>query len=877
MSKHFLLLLLLFFLRFAVLAADDSSASSNSPVIPYLTAAEEAKTFELKPGYHLQLVVGDPVIKEPVLAVFDGNGRMYVAEMRSYMQNIDGTGQFTPTGRISMHWSSKGDGVYDRHTVFADNLILPRMILPLDDSVLVNETGSDTIWRFRDTNGDGVADVKEVFRAGGPRGENLEHQPSGLIWGLDNWLYMAVNNYRLRQRGTNIVSEPTGDNRGQWGLTQDDFGRTFFVNAGYEAGPVCFQTPVIYAARDAEGEFAGDYMSVWPLVGTADYQGGLVRVRPTDKTLNHFTGVCGQEVYRGDRLPADLRGDLLFAEPVGRLIRRSKVTIDEGFTILSNPYESEHSEFIRSTDPNFRPVNLITAPDGTLYIVDMYRGVIQESAWVGPGSYLRGKVQELQLDKNIGRGRIWRLVHDGFQPGPQPHMLDEKPAQLVPHLENPNGWWRLTAQKLLVLRGDKSVVPALLKMARTDAEPLARIHALWTLEGLDSLNAPLLREKFADANPEVRVAAIRVSESLYQTGDHSLTPAVLQLINDSDPNVVLQVMMTALYLKWPDAKTLVASTVASNPALGIKKIGPLLTEGIVPPVFPSQFTAADQALLTHGEQIYRQLCFACHAPDGRGTPLSGGAPGATMAPSLRGGRIANGPREGAINAVLKGLTGPLDGRTFNAQMVPMQASDDEWIASVVSYVRNSFGNSAGMVSPADVARVRTVFTNRMTPWTIPELTATLPKPLADRWRWKVSASHNSRAAALALDDDLKSRYDTGAPQAPGMWFQVQFSKPTAVGGLALDNRGSPQDFPRGWEVRLSDDGVKWSDAVAAGHGTGAQTEIQFLPARTRFIRVILTASAPGRYWSIHDLQVLSPPPAVPSATVVEKPKSSVYE
>ena len=123
--------------------------------------------------------------------------------------------------------------------------------------------------------------------------------------------------------------------------------------------------------------------------------------------------------------------------------------------LMTNP------EFIRSTDPNFRPVNVSTAPDGTLYIVDMYRGIIQEGNWVRPGSYLRPVVQKFQLDKNFGRGRIWRLVHQDFKPGAQPRMLDETPAQLVAHLEHPNGWWRTTAQKLLVLRQDKSVVPAL--------------------------------------------------------------------------------------------------------------------------------------------------------------------------------------------------------------------------------------------------------------------------------------------------------------------------------------------------------------------------------------------------------------------------------
>ncbi len=181
-----------------------------------------------------------------------------------------------------------------------------------------------------------------------------------------------------------------------------------------------------------------------------------------------------------------------------------------------------------------------------------------------------------------------------------------------------------------------------------------------------------------------------------------------------------------------------------------------------------------------------------------------------------------------------------------------------------------------MIAPADVARVRVAFTNRFTPWTITELLATLPRPLADRWRWKASASDNPRAAALAIDGDPKSRYDTRVPQAPGMWFQIRFPWETAVGGLVLDAGDSPGDFPCGYEVRLSDDGVKWTAPVAAGHGTGARTEVLFAPARTRYLRITLTASAPGRNWSIGELQVVPPAPLA-SQSPAAQPKPSIYE
>ena len=581
----------------AVVKNKPPATSSNAPaasLIPYLTAAQEAKTFDIRDDYKMELVLSDPIIREPVAVAFDGDGRMFVAEMRTYMQDIDGRNQLTPKSCVSVHWSSKHNGVYDKHAIFADNLILPRMIMALgDEGVLINETDTDDIYLYRDTKHDGVADKKELWHRGGGRGGNLEHQASGMVWSLDNWIYTAVNSYRLRVKGNQVIQENIPANGGQWGITQDDYGKTWNCNAGYEVGPEQYLVPIMYGQYHFPNEMPStEFVEVWPLVGLADYQGGLSRVRPSDKTLNHFTGTCGPDIYRGDRLPADLRGDLLFCEPVGRLIRRSKLVDHQAFTELVNAYQSQHSEFIRSTDPNFRPVNLATAPDGSLYVVDMYRGIIQESAWVNPGSYLRGIVEQYHLDRNFGRGRIWRLTHKGYTPGPQPHMLHETPAQLVKHIEHPNGWWRDTAQKLLVLKGDKSVVPALLNLTRTHPNNVVRVQALWTLEGLDSIDPPLIRERMKDKDAKVRAAAIRVSETLYKAGDHSLVPDIEALAKDPDPNVVLQALVTANLYKWPGWDKLVISTVKENHAYGIQRITSVFmpkeqpAPGTQPPVAP---------------------------------------------------------------------------------------------------------------------------------------------------------------------------------------------------------------------------------------------------------------------------------------------------
>ncbi len=838
-----------------VRAAVPPADTTPSAPVPYLSPEAEAKTFVLPEGYRLELVLSDPVIREPVMAKFDGDGRMFVAEMRTYMQDIDGHDQLTTNSRVSLHWSSKGDGVFDKHTVFIDHLLLPRMILPVRDGLLVTETGSNDIWLHRDADGDGVSDLKRLFYAGGPRGENLEHQPNGLIWALDNWMYMTVNAYRLRWQGTNVIQEPTAPNGGQWGVSQDDHGKIWFVNGGGEVGPVNFQVPIVYGAFNISDQVPADFPEVWPLVGLADVQGGTSRHRPEDKTLNHFTATCGNEIFRGDRLPEDLRGDLLFAEPVGRLIRRAKVEVRDGLTYLRNAYDK--TEFIRSTDPNFRPVNMMNAPDGTLYIVDMYRGIIQEGAWVQKGSYLRPMVEKYSLDRNFGRGRIWRLTHKDHQPGPQPRMLNESSIGLVAHLEHPNGWWRDTAQQTLVSRGDKTVAPALIRLARQTANPLARLHAIWTLEGLQSLDAPFLREMLKDADPQVRVAAIRASESLYKAGDRSLVPALEVMPKDRDPAVAIQALLTPHLLQWTNAMALIDASIQTTDSPGVRTIASKLLRPNAESIDP-QFTSDERKRLQRGEAIYKELCFACHGPDGRGQPLQGGKPGETMAPPLVRSQTVTGHRDGVISVLLKGLNGPVGGKTYTALMVPMESNADDWIAAVASYVRNGFVNHATLVDTNDVARVRAAIRGRDTPWTPEDLRTAVPQALANRSQWHVTASHNPSMAQQAVDGDMNTRYDSGSYQAPGMWFQIELPQETEVNALELDAGVSAYDYPRGYTVQLSHDGQIWGEPVASGRGKKARTEIEFKPSNARFIRITQTGAEKGVFWSIHEVKIYQP-------------------
>ena len=397
----------------------------------FLSKEEAMKSIELPEGYELQLVLSDPVIKEPVAVAWDGNGVMYVVEMRTYMQDADASGETEPTSRISRHEDTDGDSVYDKHSIYIDNLLLPRMILPLDDRLMVGVTNTLDLWNYRDTDGDGVADEKTKIYKGGKRGGNMEHQPSGLVWGLDNWIYITYSSVRYRFTDGELIKESIPRGKGPWGLTQDDDGRLYYSRAGAESPAETFQHPPQYGLINTKNQLETDFKKVYPIAPVPDVQGGKKRVGPSGG-INYFTGCAGQEIFRGDALPDELYGDLFIPEPVGRLIRRAKVDRANGLTTLSNT--TPESEFIRSRDINFRPLQTVTGPDGCLYIVDMHRGIIQQGNWTKPGSYLRGIIDKWGLDKNTNRGRIYRMVHKDHKPGPRPQMNSLKTKELVKYL-----------------------------------------------------------------------------------------------------------------------------------------------------------------------------------------------------------------------------------------------------------------------------------------------------------------------------------------------------------------------------------------------------------------------------------------------------------
>ena len=870
---------------------DPFEGADLSPKDPItgVSPAEEQKRFLLPPGYRIEPVLTEPDIEEPMQIAFDGNGRMFVLEIRAYMQDADATNELAPTGRISVHEDANNDGVYEKHAVFVDKLVFPRFVMPMGaNAILSMESNQDEVWKYTDTDGDSVADKKELFTTAFGRAGNVEHQQSSLMWALDNWMYSTYNTFRVRWTPTGVLREPTAPNNSQWGITQDSTGRVWF-QGGASGLPGYFQLPIHYGltfpavdgGRGGHQQFLEPGFEIpWGVAGVGDFQPGTSAIREGALTLNRVTGAAGNDIVRAHRMPDDLQGDYLYGEPVARIVRRVKPIHAEGITTLRQVYQSERSEFIRSSDHLFRPVDVATAPDGTIFIVDPYRGIIQEGNWTRPGSYLRAKIDQYKLASNIRRGRIWRVTYEGMpRDTERPRLLAESAVELVGRLSHPNGWWRDTAQQLLVLKQDKSVVPALQTLVRSSGNLNARIHAMWTLEGLGGLDAALVKAQMKDPNPQMRIQAVRASETLYKAGDRTLLEEYRTVAKDADTDVMIQGLLSLSLVKAPDLAAIVEQAQAANKSRGVRLIGAQLLRppatALTAALRPGAFTSEQRRLLEQGAGIYGELCSICHGPDGRGAADGSGA---MKAPSFAGSQRVLGHQDYVIKAILHGLSGPLDGRNYTDVMVPMGANRDEWVAAIASYVRNSFGNSATVVTTADVARARAA-ADRKTPWTQPELEASLPSALVPQAAWKVTASHNPQTAAGGLNFQ---GWTTAAPQQPGMWFQIELTEPAMLteiqftstlqtvgqNAVAGARGGGPQapppppvgTYPRSFRVETSMDGASWGTPVATGEGGGLMTAIAFRPVRAKFVRITQTAAPnDGASWTMQRLRLYQAP------------------
>jgi mono/diheme cytochrome c family protein len=519
---------------------------------PVLSPEDEMKQFYLPPGFRAELVAGEPLVQDPIAIDWDPDGRMWVVEYPEYVPDLQTPEpNLAPIGRIVVLEDTNNDGKMDKRTVFADGLVQARAVKALDRGILVLEPPN--VWLMHDTDGDLKVDTKELVGTDyGRRDGGVEGNANSFVWGLDNYLHSAGSGitYSLRLKDGVFDRRPTLS-RGEWGVGQDDFGRMFrndsesTIQVDLVPTPYYARNPGMLRTRGSDEVLTNDTNNineVWPVrpnPGTnRSYQFGITR--PSDGTVVQVTAACSPMIYRGDRLPPELYGNVFVAEPAGNFVRRI-VLEDDGATLRArNAYDK--AEFFGSTDERFRPVFISNAPDGTLMVVDFYRGVLQDRA--STTLYLKDYIQKRKLDAptGVGRGRVYRIVHEGVQRDTtRPQLSRATPAQLVEVLSHPNGWWRDTAQRLLVERSGVKVVPELKALAASTAPARTRVKALWILDGIDNIDIATVTKALTDASRDVRTSAVRLAERwLGETGS-PVQDAVLKLIDDQDWQVREQV------------------------------------------------------------------------------------------------------------------------------------------------------------------------------------------------------------------------------------------------------------------------------------------------------------------------------------------------
>lgn len=523
--------------------------------------ADAAKAFRTRDGFHMDLIAREPQVSSPVAAAYDEDGRLFVVEMRDYPNPLK-PGE-RPIGRVRLLEDRNGDGVYEKATVFADGLAWPSGIACWDGGVYV--TAAPDIWYFKDTKGTGTADVrKRVFT--GFVVYNVQALVNGLQWSVDNRIYgvTAGNGGEIRPsdrpdavpvsvRGRDFRFNPRTAafeaiaGTAQFGNTFDDWYNRFLCANRQVCTHVVMpahalaRNPHLPAARmvhDCAAEGSSEVLPMFPIsppepwrvVRTKRYlDEGQKQPRSELVVAGIFTSGTGLAIYRGAAYPPQYRGNEFVGNVAGNLIHRRGLT-PNGATFTATRLDAK-TEFVASTDNWFRPVNMLNAPDGTLHVLDMYREVV-EHPWSIPDDIKA----HLDLSSGRDRGRVWRLTPPGFQQPPPPRLGKATTPELVAALENPNAWWRETAQRLLFQRQDRAAIGPLRKLTARSPSPLARMHALWALNGLGALEVTDILGALKSETAGLREHGLRLTEPRVK-GSPELAAVVRRAADDPDARV----------------------------------------------------------------------------------------------------------------------------------------------------------------------------------------------------------------------------------------------------------------------------------------------------------------------------------------------------
>lgn len=557
--------------------------SAELPRIPALSPQDSMRSIRVPEEYRLELAAAEPEIRDPVAMSFDENGRMYVVEMCDYSEQ-----DTESLGAIRLLEDRDHDGRYETSTLFASNLSWPTGVLCYDGGVFV--AAAPDIWFLKDTNGDGKSDIQTKVLSGFGR-NNVQGLLNSFCWGIDNRIYCQVSSSGatvvqpskpdvapLNLNGRDFSFDPKTmqlrpeSGGGQHGMSFDDFGRRFTCHNSdhlqmylYDDQYITANSNVPLPPSRLSIAADGPQANVFRLSPVEPWRNVRTRLRVSNqatgpiegggRAAGYFTSGTGVTIVRGNAFSDDLKGMAIIGDVGSNIVHRKRLS-ESGVAMVGERVDKE-SELIAATDIWFRPVQFANAPDGTLYIADLYREVIEH-----PKSLPEEIKKHLDLTSGRDRGRIYRLVPNGYQQPPAPELGRATIDQLIATLEHPNGWHRDTASRLLYerLAGRRDVqvspksIDALDSIASSSAFPPARLHALGVLASIGAgQGRGVIQAALQDSHPRIREWAIRWNET---TKKEWLTLAFPSLVQDPDPRVRLQLALSLNRFSLPESERL---------------------------------------------------------------------------------------------------------------------------------------------------------------------------------------------------------------------------------------------------------------------------------------------------------------------------------
>ncbi len=689
--------------------------------------------YQVEDGFELRMIASEPFLTAPVSMDFDSKGRMWVVEMNGYMPNLEGIGEETPNGRITILEDFDKDGVTDHTKVFLDKLVLPRALAHVYGGLLY--TNGSELW-FVEIKNDKPGKktlVDAIYAEGG----NVEHTSNGLMMNIDNWIYNANYNFRYRLQNGKWLKEPTSD-RGQWGITKDNFGRLYFNNNSTQ-----LQGDFVLPNRVIKNKYFKPSLSeskklttnrVFPIHQTSVNRGYQKGVLDENGLLKEVTAACGPMIYRGAAFPESYNQNAFVCVPEANLIKRNTLNFASIQTTATQAVEGK--EFIASTDEGFRPVNLFNGPDGAIYVVDMHRGIIQHKAYIS--QYLAEQLGIKKLDTLQNAGRILKVTNKATKPILLPNLAKATSLELVALLSHPNGWLRDRSQQILIQKKDISVVKQLADLTKINNEFASAIHALYVLEGMNALNFARLSDIVGQSkSPQTIAHALGLLERFSSAQNIAkMKTNATQLLAQNNGTIDLYLSMSlSAWLKVSEADFLpilteieqkyakegifqetIMSSLEGKEELYLKTMRPndLLKTNLTTtitnrqkkelnPIFVVQTNVVDNR--TKGLQMYRSICATCHGADGKGIDQ--------LAPPLKGSEYIDGSMKRLAAIILHGISGPIsvNGKQYqlNNEMPGLlnnQAISDEDIADIIRFTQNAFAKEGKNITANDIKKLR---------------------------------------------------------------------------------------------------------------------------------------------------------------------------